>query len=73
MGKNNGGTREGRGKRHFLEENDFLLDSSWVVKLFARLTELSWSDVPDTCASSRHFLLARKSAKKSLNIVTLRL
>ena len=34
-------TREGREKRH-------LIDLSWAVKLFARLTELSWSDVGDT-------------------------
>ena len=31
-------TRQDRGKRH-------LLELSLVVKLFARLTELSWSDV----------------------------
>ena len=42
-----------REKRH-------LLDSAWTVKLFARLIDLSWSDVRDTCASSRHFLLAQK-------------
>ena len=45
------------GKRHFL-------DSAWAVKLFARLTELLWSDVRETCASSRHFLLAQKKRKK---------
>ena len=49
-------TRQGRGKRRFL-------DSAWAVKVFARLTELSWSDVRDTCVSSRHFFLARKAQK----------
>ena len=44
------------GKRH-------LRDSTWAVKLFAWLTELSWSDVCDTCASSRHFY-SRKKAQK---------
>ena len=29
------------------------------------------SDVRDTCASNRHFLLEQKKRKKSLNIVTL--
>ena len=62
-GKNNGGhksrprkTTINRGKRHFL-------DSVWAVKLFAQLTELSWSDVRDTCVSSRHFS-SRKKAQK---------
>ena len=50
-------TRQGRGKRH-------LLDSSWAAKLFGHLTELSWSDVRDTCASSHHFFLAQKKRKK---------
>ena len=64
VGKNNGGhkarprrTTVARGKRHFL-------DWAWQVKLFARLTELSWCDVRDTCVSSRLFFLAQKSAKK---------
>ena len=63
-GKNNGGhkTRPWKttiawGKQHFL-------DSAWAVKLFARLTELSWSDVRDTCTSSHHYLLAQKRARK---------
>ena len=50
-------TRQGRGKR-------YLLDSAWVVKLFARLTKLSWSDVRDICVISRHCLLAQKKRKK---------
>ena len=50
-------TRQGRGKR-------YLPDLAWAVKLFARLTELSWSDVRDICASSRHCLLAQKKAQK---------
>ena len=33
------------------------------MKLFAWLTELSWSDAHDTCVSSRHLFLAQKSAK----------
>ena len=50
-------TRHGRGKRQ-------LLNSASAVKLLARLTEpCRRLDFPDTCASSRHFLLARKSAK----------
>ena len=53
-----------RGKRHFL-------DSAWPVKLFTRLTELSWCDIRNTCVSSRHFPWAKKKRKKSLNIVTL--
>ena len=62
VGENNGGhkarlrkTTIARGKRH-------LRDSAFAVKLFARLTELLWSDVRDTCVSSRHFLPAQKSA-----------
>ena len=51
-------TRQDRGKRH-------LLDQSWPAKLFAHLTELSWSDVCDNCWSSRSFF-AR--AKKSLKL-----
>ena len=50
-------TRQDRGKRH-------LLDSAWAAKLFAQTTELSWSDVRDTSASSRHFLLVQKKAQK---------
>ena len=46
-------TRQDHGKRN-------LLDSAWAVKLFVRLTKLSWSDVHDPCASSRHFSLAQK-------------
>ena len=49
-------TRKDRGKPHFL-------DSAWPVKLFARLTELSWCDVRDTCVNSRHFS-SRKKAQK---------
>ena len=41
------------------------------MKLFTRLTELTWCDVRDTCVSSRHIFLAQKKRKKSLNIVTL--
>ena len=56
-------TRQGRGKR-------YLLDSAWAVKLFTRLIELSWSDVRDICASSRHCLLTQK--KKSAKITEYR-
>ena len=59
-GKIMAATRQDRGKRH-------LLDTSSAAKLFVWLTELSWSDVRDTCVSSRHFL----PAQKTLNIVTL--
>ena len=57
VGKKMAATRQGRGKR-------YLLDLAWAVKLFARLTELSWSDVRDICASCRHCLLAQKKAQK---------
>ena len=53
-----------RGKRH-------LHDSAWTLKLFIRLTEMSWSDVRDTCVSSRHFCPRKKKRKISLNIMTL--
>ena len=56
VGKIMAATRQGRGKR-------YLLDSALAVKLFARLTELPWPDFHDTCASSRHCLLAQKSVK----------
>ena len=46
-------TREGRGKR-------LLLDSSWAVKLFVRLTELSWSNVRE---QSPIFTRAKKAQK----------
>ena len=61
MGKNNGGHKGGPRKTTFSRQKRFLLNSSRAVKLFARLTELSWSDVRDTCASSRHFLLVQKA------------
>ena len=64
-GKIMAATRQGRGKRHFPRGNRHFLDSAWAVKVFARLTELSLSDVRDTCASSRHFLLAQKKALKA--------
>ena len=48
--------RQDRGKRH-------LLESAWTAKLFARLTELSWSDV---CASSRHFRSCKKKKRKKI-------
>ena len=35
--------RQGRGKRQLLEKKDIC--STWPVKLFARLIELSWSDM----------------------------
>ena len=48
--------RHDRVKRH-------LLYSAWATKLFALLTELSWSDVCDTYASGRHFSLMQKKRK----------
>ena len=62
-GKIMAAVRQGRGKRQLFKKKRHLLDSAWPVKLLARLIELSWSDVRDTCASSRRFLLAQKSAK----------
>ena len=64
-------TRQDRGEWH-------LLGSAWAAELFAQLAKLSWSDVRDTCESSRYFSLTQKSAKiteykaqRLLNIVTL--
>ena len=54
-------TRQDRGKRHLLG----LILADEAVR---GLTELSWSDVRCTCASSRHFLLTQRKRKKSLNI-----
>ena len=45
-----------RGKRH-------LLDLAWPVKLFARLTELSWSDVRDICANNTIFCSCKNAQK----------
>ena len=55
-------TRQGCGKRQ-LQGKWHLNESAWAVKLFARLTELWSSDVRDTCAISRHFLLVQKAQK----------
>ena len=70
VGKN-GGRKARPRKTTIARAKRRLLDSAWAAKLLARLTELAWSDVRDTCASGRHFLLAQKKRKKSLNIVTL--
>ena len=56
-------TRESRGKPTFSWGKRFLLDSSQAVKLFAWLTELSWSDVSDTCSSIRAIFHSRKKAQ----------
>ena len=64
VGKNNGGHKARTRKMTIAREKRHLLDSAWAGKLFARLTELSESDINDTCASSRHFLLAQKKAQK---------
>ena len=45
--------RADRGKWH-------LLDSSWAAKLFARQTELSWTDVRETSVNSRHFFSRKR-------------
>ena len=62
-GKIMAAVRQGRGKRQLIEKKRHLLDSTWPVKLFVRLIELSWSDVHGTCASSHHFC-SRKKAQK---------
>ena len=64
VGKNNGGRKARPRKTTIPRGRRQLLDSAWPEKLFARLTELSWSDVRDTYPSSRRFLLVQKSAKK---------
>ena len=60
VGENNGGHKARPWKTTICQGKQ----QAWAVKLFARLTELSWSDVRDTCASSRHYFLAQKSTKK---------
>ena len=57
VGENNGGSQVRLRKQN-------LLDSAWAAKLFTRLTELSRSDVRETCASSHHFSLAQKNPQK---------
>ena len=67
-------TRQGRGKRQLLEENDFFSTQlggggggGGGVKLFARLTEL----MSTTLARAVAIFSSRQKAQKSLNIVTL--
>ena len=64
-GKNNGCHRGRPRKTTISRGKPLLLNSFWAVKLFAQLTELSWSDVRDSCVGSRHLLLAQKKRKKT--------
>ena len=67
-------TREGRGKRHFLEENDISrLSLGGEAVPTVRLTAVSSCHglMSVSLAQASPYLLVQKSAKKSQNIVTL--
>ena len=68
MGENNGGHKARPRKTTFARGKRRLLDSAGAVKLFARQTELMSATLERAVAI---FCSCKKSAKKSLNIVTL--
>ena len=64
VGENNGGLKARPRKTTIARGRQYYYSTQLGQWSCARPTELPWSDVRDTYASSRHFLLAQKSARK---------